>query len=376
MKIFTKKTALFVAAVALSLSANAGIVNQLSGDNSNFDGGTTGGWGAWGNTSISIQTEGGESHCEVFSPGADGTGFCLHLNCNKAGQIYESQAAYNVTLTAGTTYYIKFKAKSNVNNASFQVALQNSSNYDGESYRDINLTTDWKEYSLELPCTKAGMNRLIFGFGATVADYYIDDIEFGEQGEIYIANQLKNDDFNFEGGTTGSWSSWGTCGVDVEGDHTEAVTPGHDGSGYCMHLNSTTSGDMHGAQAGCNTEIELGEDYILRFKAKGAGTIQFMFQNGTNYEACNYTDFNLTSDWKTYTATMSPKQEGMTRIVIQYGGTAGDYYFDDIEFGVETTAGINTIQTTTNSAAYNLQGMKVSNDYKGLVIKNGKKVIR
>ena len=39
---------------------------------------------------------------------------------------------------------------------------------------------------------------------------------------------------------------------------------------------------------------------------------------------------------------------------------------------------INTVKTSadTNSAFYNMAGQKVSKDYKGLVIQNGRKVLK
>ena len=56
------------------------------------------------------------------------------------------------------------------------------------------------------------------------------------------------------------------------------------------------------------------------------------------------------------------------------GDTDMDAYY--AESGEET--GINAIKTTQNSnaAIYNLAGQKVSNDFKGIVIQNGRKMIQ
>ena len=60
----------------------------------------------------------------------------------------------------------------------------------------------------------------------------------------------------------------------------------------------------------------------------------------------------------------------------KYSGT-GNILISSIEITPVETSGISTIaaENTSNSAIYNLAGQKVSNDFKGLVIKNGKKFV-
>ena len=76
--------------------------------------------------------------------------------------------------------------------------------------------------------------------------------------------------------------------------------------------------------------------------------------------------------------------------VIEFGLNAGTYTFQkysgtgnimisSIEFTPVNASGISTINAVdkaSNGAIYNLAGQKVANDYKGLVIKNGKKMIQ
>ena len=53
------------------------------------------------------------------------------------------------------------------------------------------------------------------------------------------------------------------------------------------------------------------------------------------------------------------------------------FYGFKLEIGASMTS-INTVKTSadTNSAFYNMAGQKVSEDYKGLVIQNGRKVLK
>lgn len=67
---------------------------------------------------------------------------------------------------------------------------------------------------------------------------------------------------------------------------------------------------------------------------------------------------------------------GKTYTFQKYSGT-GNILISSIEITPVENTGISTIaaENTSNSAIYNLAGQKVSNDFKGLVIKNGKKVV-
>ena len=61
----------------------------------------------------------------------------------------------------------------------------------------------------------------------------------------------------------------------------------------------------------------------------------------------------------------------------KYSGT-GNILVSSIEITPVESTGISTVKATAenNSVIYNIAGQKVSKDYKGLVIKNGKKMIQ
>lgn len=59
----------------------------------------------------------------------------------------------------------------------------------------------------------------------------------------------------------------------------------------------------------------------------------------------------------------------------------GNYYGYNVVLGnvIDATTGISKITTTTNTAdapMYNLAGQRVDSNYKGMVIQNGKKVMK
>lgn len=86
-------------------------------------------------------------------------------------------------------------------------------------------------------------------------------------------------------------------------------------------------------------------------------------------EACDYTIKNIV--WKLEDGTESLiDQTGTKNFYVKEGAGTAPY-----EFG--TTNGISNIVTnnTVSTATYNVAGQRVSEDYKGIVIKNGKKYI-
>ena len=103
--------------------------------------------------------------------------------------------------------------------------------------------------------------------------------------------------------------------------------------------------------------------------------------DGTNYFAKD-AEGNETSDLKLYPETANIVKFGLNAGIHtfkKYSGT-GNILVSSIEIiPVEKgdATGINTVKTAANDAViYNLAGQKVSNDFKGLVIKDGKKMIQ
>ena len=100
--------------------------------------------------------------------------------------------------------------------------------------------------------------------------------------------------------------------------------------------------------------------------------------SGTNY-CLKDAEGNETNDLKLYPNANEFEfglAGGKTYTFQKYSGT-GNILISSIEITPVETTGISTIaaENTSNSAIYNLAGQKVANNYKGLVIKNGKKFV-
>ena len=161
-------------APTMHIESDGNIANVLSGDNSNFNGGTLGGWGSWGSNKESQNVEN--------NSGPDGSA-CMVLKNKDDGQAYSAQCAYEFTdyLETNKTYIIKFKAKSSSNSGELQFQYQNSSSGNQGGYQTFDVETEWNtfEYEFTVNETNTDVTRIILNFGKVNATYYVDDIEFG-----------------------------------------------------------------------------------------------------------------------------------------------------------------------------------------------------
>lgn len=160
-------------APTMHIESDGNIANVLSGDNSNFNGGTLGGWGSWGSNKESQNVEN--------NSGPDGSA-CMVLKNKDDGQAYSAQCAYEFTdyLETNKTYIIKFKAKSSSNSGELQFQYQNSSSGNQGGYQTFDVETEWNtfEYEFTVNETHTDVTRIILNFGKVNATYYVDDIEF------------------------------------------------------------------------------------------------------------------------------------------------------------------------------------------------------
>ncbi len=317
-------------APTMKVESSGGVANILSGDATDFNGGTTGGWGSWGSNKDSQTIEEGA--------GSDGTP-CMVLKNLGDGNAWEAQCGYTLSdfLQVGKTYMIKFKAKSTSGAGYLQFQYQNGTTYGSQGgYNDFNISTDWNDFEYEFTPDYEDINRIILNFGKVGATYYIDDIQFGLKVEDPMTNVLSGDNSDFEGGTKGSWGSWGN-------NSTTSVSASGEGynSNYCIVLvNPTDGSDYYTAQLAYTFDdpLKVGETYVIQFYAKtslaGAG-VQFATQNSNDYSGEGYHAIPLSSEWVLCEHEYTCSKEGINRILINFGKNAATFYLDNIKFGVK-----------------------------------------
>ena len=317
-------------APTLVVESDGDIANTLSGDASDFNGGSTGGWGSWGSNK--------ESGEVVSGAGQDGSA-ALVLKNKGDGNAWEAQCAYTFDdyLEMNKTYVIKFKAKSTSPAGELQFQYQNGTTYSSQGgYNTFNVGTDWQTFQYEFTIDKYDdVNRIILNFGKVGATYTIDDIQFGLKQEDPMNNVLAGDASDFEGGTTGNWGSWGSNKENAEVE---------EGVGYnnSKALALKNKGDGNAWEAQCaytfDDALQGGKKYIIQFYAKStsaAGELQFQYQNGTTYSSQGgYNTFSVGTDWVKCEFTFTPAYDDANRIILNFGKVGATYYIDNIKFGL------------------------------------------
>ena len=161
--------------------------NIMAGDASDFEGGTTGGWGSWGSNKESAEVVEGEGYKDTYG---------LVLKNKGDGNAWEAQCAYTFddALQAGKKYIIQFYAKSTSSAGELQFQYQNGTTYQSQGgYNTFTVGKDWTKCEYEFTPTPEDANRIILNFGKVGATYYIDNIKFGlakDQGTSTGAKQI------------------------------------------------------------------------------------------------------------------------------------------------------------------------------------------
>lgn len=284
-------------------------------------------WSSWGNSST-----------REWLDKKDNQNGVVHLhNPSDGADYYVAQFVQDVdpALTVGTEYTLRFKAKASSSTGSLQFAAQmNKSPYSGEGYHAIQLSTDWQTYEYKFTPTKEGMNRLCLNFGKVAGDYWLDDIQFGVKKEDPMKNILTGDNSNFDGGTKGKWSSWGgSSSSDVE------EGAGRNGS-HALVLKNPDDKNFWDAQCAYTFDnyLDSSKVYMIQFwvrSSSAAGQVQFQYQNGTTYGSQGaYSTFSPGTEWYLCEKKFKPAYDNVNRIIINFGKVSGNYYIDDVKFGI------------------------------------------
>lgn len=160
-------------APTLVVESDGDVANVLSGDASDFNGGSTGGWGSWGSNKKDAGV--------VAGAGQDGTA-ALVLENKGDGNAWEAQCAYTFddALQGGKKYIIQFYAKSSSAAGELQFQYQNGSTYSSQGgYNTFSVGADWVKCEFTFTPAYDDANRIILNFGKVGATYYIDNIKFG-----------------------------------------------------------------------------------------------------------------------------------------------------------------------------------------------------
>ncbi|MDE5635548.1 MAG: carbohydrate binding domain-containing protein, partial [Muribaculaceae bacterium] len=287
------------------------------------------------------------------------------VNPSDGSDYYVAQMAYDLDapMVENQTYKIKFDARSSSAAGSLQIAYQNSSSYAGGLYKSVDVGTDWVTVEVEFTVPEDGKeyNRMLINFGKVAATYYIDNVKFGEYSEPVAADPMENilvgDNSDFEGGTSGGWSSWGNSSTKSVEDGV-----GVDGSKAVVLVNPSDGSDYYVAQMAYDLDMPLAENetYIIQFQAKSdtaAGSLQIAYQNSSSYAGGLYKGVDVGTDWVTIEVEFTMPEDGKeyNRLLINFGKIAGTYYIDNIKFGKKIEASAARVRSRAASYHYELK---------------------
>ena len=168
-----------------------------------------------------------------------------------------------------------------------------------------------------------------------------------------IINILDNS--GFENGTINPWGGWGN-------DSSRKVSEKGQGysSDYAMILVNPKDADSYSAQAAYSlpSELIVGKTYCYSamVKADVVNTdFTFQVQNPTSYAGEGYVSgTTAVGQWVLIEGEFECTKEGLTRLCINFGKAAGNYYIDNIKFGEKNEnvdKMLNVIDNTTFETA-------------------------
>ncbi|MEW6998685.1 carbohydrate binding domain-containing protein [Colwelliaceae bacterium BS250] len=254
---------------------------------------------------------------------AEGDNNVFQATVDTAGDVWAVNLSQVMTLVAGKTYTLTFKAKAEVGRT---IVAGLGFNHDPwtASTEVVSLTTDWATYTYTItPEAGDDNSRVLFDMGGEAGDVYLDDISVMVEGEeppveppVEPAVELVINS-GFDDGA----NNWIGATVIAEGDNN------------VFEATVTAPGDVWAVNLSQVMTLVAGQPYTLSFKAKAEVGRTIVAGLGFNHDPWTATTevVTLTTDWATYTYTMTPEAgDDNSRVLFDMGGEAGNVYLDDI----------------------------------------------
>lgn len=392
MKTFKQRLMLVATLMVIAVSGYAAtrFVNLLEGDNTNFDNGTRGNWGSWGNSST----------WGIVTPGYGDQGKCLKLTNPSPAAFYQAQLAYqfNNVLDQSKKYTFRFKAKCESGSGSHQLQFiyQNNDYSKQTEVKTFDITGEWDSYEIEnVNLDFNDANRILINFGKDQITFYIDDIEFGYYEEVQDPNpdptpdptptgSLNNTMYydgaqwclmleDFEGKTIGDSENFEKDPYGSVGSATVAADPlGNSNKSLNFITGNYKSGDYYYIDVTLPNSKTLSESnftnliFDIVFNKTGDNNYKDLYVkiNNTSTELRKIRIENAnTTSWSQQSCPLTGKYTDSNTFRIYIGGIGADnrkanLYIDNIRLSVPTTPEtIGTCgKTTQTDAGWMLDG--------------------
>ena len=320
-------------------------------------------------------------------------------------------------LPAGTKLHVQFDYKANkAAKASTQAHGEPGAYQHWACIGDVNFTTDWQTFSTEIEVTSdmatgsGGNGLLSIAFNLseekTATEYYFDNFGVWYQKpapvddwtDLIVNGDMEGDDmqcfYATEQGVGGPFVATPTPGIGKDGGSAIKVqtgdSPANDwASQFFIRLPY---------QLPAGTKFRLTFDH--KASVEGSSDTQCHAEPGQYIHYACAGSPTSTTEWQTYTYEGTiPSQcdgsagDGFDKIFqtiafnLAKNGVATEFIFDNVKFEVPADvakdltpnpSGITNVyrEVPVNGVRYNLEGIRVNENYKGIIIMNGKKMIQ
>ena len=296
-------------------------------------------------------------------------GACV-ISHGETANPWEAQVNFENVFPKGATIKLSMEVKGS-EVGSIGAGLQNPNGYKGcGDFPEINLTTDYQKVEVSTMCSGEGAKRLLLNLGKYAGTVSIKNLKI-------VAEGVKQESLTIPS------SSFATYAAYYPVNYTELGL-----KAYAVKLNDAKDGveftEIPGVvPAGVPVLLKgiADKEYALN-KADGWSPVStdLKASDGTSASTDAATLYAL-STVDGVTAFYPVKQNSAIpakRCYLEVKGTSAKAAFFSLGTNFGETTGISSVANKAekaDAAVYNLAGQAVGKDYKGLVIKNGKKFV-
>lgn len=283
---------------------------------------------------------------------------------------WDAQVSFENVFPKGATIKLSMEVKGSVD-GSISAGLQNPNGYkDCGNFPEIDLTTDYKKVEVSTMCSGEGAKRLLLNLGTYAGTVSIKNLKI-------VAENVKQESLTIPSSSFATYAAY--YPVDYAKSDLEA---------YAVKLNDAKDGVVFTKISGV---VPAGVPVLLKGdanavkaldKADGGSSVStdLKVSDGTSASTDAVTLYALaTVDGVT---AFYPVKKGSPipakRCYLEVKSTSPKAAFYSLGTNFGETTGISSVENKVEKAdapVYNLAGQLVGKDYKGLVIKNGKKFV-
>ena len=293
------------------------------------------------------------------------------ITCTKLKQPHEVQVNFVNVYPKGAKIRLTMEAKGS-DKGSINAALQNPNKYQPcGDFGNIELTTDYKTFKKTVLCSGDNARRLLLNVGTYVGTIYIKSVKI----EALDVPQET---------VTISPSGYSTYAAYYPVDYSKI----NGLKAYKVTLNDEKTGiemeeveDVVPAGVAVLLKGKADTDYALT-KAEGGSPVSTDLKmsdgNATSTVAATLYALATVNDLTAFYPVKKDSKIPAKRCYLEVNGTSQKAAFYSLGTNVGETTGISSVENKVEKAdapVYNLAGQLVGKDYKGLVIKNGKKFV-